>query len=257
MCPVHYRVVGAEKQAQSERRHTMHEQPKSPEFLAAIAALAGIMLDRTTMNEVLERASHIVKHTLRGAAEVSVTVQNGRPVTAASSGLLALQVDQAQYAAGYGPCLDAIRLDQTITVDDQATDPRWPDYRPHALEAGVASSVSVPLLVDQVASAALNIYALRPQAFPANAVTDLQAFASYAAVILNNAGLYYAADARADGLTEAMKSRATIEQAKGILMGGRRINADEAFQILVGLSQRSGRKLHHVAQALVDEAAAS
>jgi AmiR/NasT family two-component response regulator len=51
-----------------------------------------------------------------------------------------------------------------------------------------------------------------------------------------------------------MASRAVIEQAKGILIGGRRCNADEAFAILVRLSQHSGRKLHEVAQALVSQA---
>lgn len=58
----------------------------------------------------------------------------------------------------------------------------------------------------------------------------------------------------AEQLETAMRSRAVIEQAKGILMGQRRCTAEEAFEVLVRLSQNSNRKLRDVAQALVDEA---
>jgi AmiR/NasT family two-component response regulator len=43
-----------------------------------------------------------------------------------------------------------------------------------------------------------------------------------------------------------------IEQAKGILMAQQSCSADEAFNVLVKLSQQSNRKLREVAQALVD-----
>lgn len=57
-------------------------------------------------------------------------------------------------------------------------------------------------------------------------------------------------------MTQAMQSRAVIEQAKGILIGQRRRDADEAFNILVGLSQNSHRKLRDVAKALIEHALA-
>lgn len=49
-----------------------------------------------------------------------------------------------------------------------------------------------------------------------------QDLAAYAAIVLDNAGLYFAATTRADQLAEALRSRAVIDQAKGILMGARR-----------------------------------
>ncbi|MCW2603413.1 MAG: histidine kinase [Pseudonocardiales bacterium] len=55
-------------------------------------------------------------------------------------------------------------------------------------------------------------------------------------------------------LQVALEGRAVIDQAKGILMAERRCTADEAFNILRDISQRSQTKLHHVAQALVDSA---
>ena len=69
--------------------------------------------------------------------------------------------------------------------------------------------------------------------------------------------LYEAQGRVAEQLQTAMQSRAVIEQAKGILMGARRCKAEEAFDILVKLSQDTNRKLRDVAQALVDDAGTS
>jgi predicted GTPase len=56
-----------------------------------------------------------------------------------------------------------------------------------------------------------------------------------------------------EGLRTAMMTRGVIEQAKGMLMLRRQCDADEAFGVLVELSQTSHRKLVEVAQTLVRE----
>jgi GAF domain-containing protein len=227
------------------------------EHLTATAAaleLAGLVLAGVSYDDVLARASLVAKRTIPGADEVSITMENGRPVTVAFTGQLAADVDESQYDAGYGPCLDAIRLGQTVLVEDLETDPRWPDYTPRALDAGVRSSVSVPLPVDGHHVGGFNVYGLTARAFDQTSITAIEELAAYAGIVLNNAHLYFAATNRTEQLEQAMKSRAVIEQAKGILMGARHCNADEAFSILVKLSQQSGRKLNTVAHALVDQA---
>lgn len=55
-----------------------------------------------------------------------------------------------------------------------------------------------------------------------------------------------------DGLRVAMATRGVIEQAKGMLMLRRHCDADEAFALLVELSQTSHRKLVDVARPLVE-----
>ena len=54
-------------------------------------------------------------------------------------------------------------------------------------------------------------------------------------------------------LKEALVSRATIDQAKGILMGKHRCSADQAFDILRQLSNDTNVRLADVAAALVYE----
>ena len=74
-------------------------------------------------------------------------------------------------------------------------------------------------------------------------------------MVLANADLYWSARNLADELQEAMRTRAVIEQAKGIILAERGGDADAAFEALVALSQRRHVKLHDVAQELVDGAA--
>jgi hypothetical protein len=58
-----------------------------------------------------------------------------------------------------------------------------------------------------------------------------------------------------DGLRTAMRTRAAIEQAKGVIMGFNGCSENVAFATLVRLSQASQRKLHEVAALLVSQVA--
>lgn len=53
-------------------------------------------------------------------------------------------------------------------------------------------------------------------------------------------------------LQGAFGRRAVIEQAKGVLMGRHKINAEKAFEMLSEQSQHAGRKLADVAQAVIE-----
>ena len=53
------------------------------------------------------------------------------------------------------------------------------------------------------------------------------------------------------GLRRALTSRATIDQAKGMIMAERHCGADEAFQLLAKMSKDTNVPLKDVASALV------
>jgi AmiR/NasT family two-component response regulator len=55
-------------------------------------------------------------------------------------------------------------------------------------------------------------------------------------------------------LTKALESRAVIEQAKGMLMTRLAYDADEAFDLLDGVSRDSNEKMLVVAQRMVKSA---
>ncbi|GGX59181.1 hypothetical protein GCM10010358_11860 [Streptomyces minutiscleroticus] len=63
-------------------------------------------------------------------------------------------------------------------------------------------------------------------------------------------------ETKIEQLQTALSSRAVIDQAIGIVIAERHLAPDDAFQVLVGLSQRTNTKLRDVATALVHRAAA-
>lgn len=65
---------------------------------------------------------------------------------------------------------------------------------------------------------------------------------------------YAVALSEVDQLQEALTSRATIDQAKGLLMAEHRCGPDDAFQLLVKLSNDANVRLADVASALVYQA---
>jgi GAF domain-containing protein len=219
------------------------------------AELSRIVLGDESLDSILDRVANLARAVVTTADEVSVTlVTNGHPQTAASTGALATAMDQTQYEEGDGPCLTAARVKEVVSVPD-ATSAAWPMFAAAARERGVGSSLSVGLPVKEQVIGALNMYAKSANAFDERSVELAQTFAGHAAVALANASLYATATQLAEQMAEAMRSRAVIEQAKGILMAQRQCTADEAFEFLTQASQRANKKLRDIAAAIVEHTA--
>jgi len=224
----------------------------------AIAELARLPFDTTTMDAMLLRIAELAKQLISGVEDASVTlIANDKAHTAAYTGQLALDLDESQYGRGYGPCLEAAVGEEIREITDAREETRWPDYARSAVERGSLSSLSVPLPVREGIHGGLNLYAVEADAFDDDARHTSRAFASYAAVAVHNMHLYASTRDQAEHLDTAMKTRAVIEQAKGILMSQRRCHADEAFALLAAASQRSNRKLRDIAQGIVDGVSAA
>jgi GAF domain-containing protein len=220
----------------------------------AFEELARVSLDAQSLESLMMKVATLTKRTLPGADEVSVTlIEKGRPTTVAFTGPLAMALDERQYELGRGPCLDSIEAGQPVRISSMAKEERWRDWAAAAVEQGAGSSMSIPVPLQREVACALNIYSTSEDAFD-DAGAELGAtFAAYAGVTLANMHLYQAQGKVVEQLQVAMRTRAVIEQAKGIVMGERRCTAEEAFNTLVRMSQDSNRKLRDVAQAVVDD----
>jgi GAF domain-containing protein len=228
--------------------------PDSP-TTAAYAELSKIVLSDQPLTVVLARVAQLGQTLIPGAAEVSVTViRAGRPQTMAFAGDLARVLDERQYAAGRGPCLDAAVTGQIIEIDT-ATDQLYPDLTGAAARAGIGHILSVGMPALGASTGALNVYSTDAAGPFSEQARDIAAgFISYAAVALANAALYAGALQEIAQMKEAMASRAIIEQAKGMIMRERRCTDEEAFDVLRDTSSRTNRKLRDVAQLIVTEA---
>jgi GAF domain-containing protein len=218
-----------------------------------------VFVDRT-LTDVLTEVTAIASRGIPGAESTSITLLRGdKAFTAAHSGAMALAADELQYEHGYGPCMDAGRGGVLLRVDDMRTEERWPDYVSHVVATTpVRSSLSVPLPYQGSSIGALNIYSAKTAAFAApdslRAGSDV---AEVIAVVVANADAHAQLFEQARNMRLAMESRAVIEQAKGVLMAQRHVDAEQAFEILREASQRYNRKLRDIASGIVESAQAS
>jgi GAF domain-containing protein len=217
--------------------------------------LSRVALVDRTLTEVLTDITRIAAQGIPGAESSSITLlRDEKAFTAAHYGEMALAADELQYAKGYGPCMDAGRGGVLLRVDDMRTEQRWPDYVAHVIEAaGVLSSLSVPLPYQGAFIGALNNYSSRPAAFagPDSRRAGLEV-AEVIAVAVANADAHWQLGEQARNMRVAMESRAVIEQAKGVLMAQRHVDAEQAFEMLREASQRYNRKLRDIALGIVE-----
>lgn len=158
---------------------------------------------------------------------------------------LASRIDEIQTETGQGPCLDAVYEQQTVRVIDLRAEHRWPKFARRAVEEGAGSMVSFQLYVDGDNLGALNLLSREPGAFDDESEQVGLLFASHAAVA-------FAGAQKLDELGRSVDSRDLIGQAKGILMERYRVDADQAFRVLVRASQHGHTKLRDVAAELVN-----
>jgi GAF domain-containing protein len=118
--------------------------------------------------------------------------------------------------------------------------------------SGMQAMLAVPLNVRDRTLGALDMYSRSPEPFSPEDCSVAEVYAGHAGVALANLETHEAAVELAAQLQQALDSRAVIEQAKGILMASRGLDAEQAFEVLVSASQRENTQLRDVATTVVD-----
>ena len=207
----------------------MHEPDEVTE---AVAALSRFFVGEGTLADTLRRVAVLACEAIGPADMAGITMLvNDRPCTAVFTDDESPEMDAAQYRNGSGPCLDAFHNNEAYRIESTMTDERWPEFARAAAAHGVVSTVSLPLVAHQHAGCALNLYA-RTRSFSVGDEALAASSRPRRRSRLSNAQSYWDARQLGESLTEAMLSRAVIEQAKGILMGAGGLTADEAFTTL-------------------------
>ena len=232
----------------------------SPDARAqALSALSRFLVAESSMGDTLLWVSQITTDAMASAEMAGITLmgEDGRPKTAVFTDDQAPEIDAAQYDSGRGPCLEAWRDKRVVRIDDMAAAvDRYPEFVKAADAHGVQSTISLPLVAGSRGLGALNLYAFSRNGFSIEDEALGMELATAAAIVLANANDYWEASQLSEQLTQAMKSRAVIEQAKGMLMAqSPQLGPDEAFDLLRRASQRENVKLREIAQRIADRRA--
>jgi GAF domain-containing protein len=226
--------------------------PADNPLVGAYGQLLSLLSNGTHLDSFLQRVVELAAAVVTPAASCGLTLRrDDQPFTVVSNSVTASQVDEIQYGANEGPCLESLRDGVVVQVDDLAADERWSRYRVHAVAHGVVSSLSVPMVVDGQTVAALNLYSERVAAFAGTPREHAEAFAAQCSAALALTLRQIEQANLQQQLVEAVTSRSVIDQAVGILMAQQRCTASVAFDVLRQASQNRNRKMRDIAADIV------
>ncbi len=218
----------------------MSELDASDRFAAVARSLQEQPSEAATTDMIVQLAVRLVP----GCDDAGISlVQKGRRiVTVAATSDAVRAGDSRQYEVDQGPCLDTIRDEAMVTSPRLADEDRWPDWTPWVHEQfGINAMLCVQLFTSQHVYGGINLYSHTPDAFSPLAEEIALALAAHAAVAV-------ASSREINQLQNALHSRTIIGQAEGILMERYDLTADQAFQVLVRVSQEENRKLGQIAE---------
>lgn len=221
----------------------------------AVQSLSSQFVGDDSVADTLILISELARTAVDGADEVGITlVVDDGPGTYVYTDSVVPEVDQAQYRTGDGPGIAAYDLGDPVVVGDTRT---WDEYRPFcasAADQGVLCVMSLPLESSRERLGAMSFYSRDAHAFGSDALAAVADLVDQTAYLLANAQAYWDARTLAENLTEAMSSRAVIEQAKGVIMGSTGCTAPEAFEQLKAQSHHENVKVRDLAEEIVRRA---
>src|SRR3954451_13084881 len=205
------------------------------------------------LNRLLNLILETAVDALGFSAATVTTRHDGDLATVCATDQRLVGLDDAQYEGG-GPCVATLDQPEPIFLGDAASDERWEHFAKTAAQLGVKSSFSLHVPTDsEEVAASLNLYARERLELTDHQTRLAATYAEQLAATLQSVDAYKSAATLARHMAEAMRTRAVIEQAKGILMADHRITDEQAFQRLTELSQHANVKLRDVAHRLVDQ----
>jgi len=226
-----------------------------PQFEAAVAALTRYFVGNQTLGESLQQVAELAIKAMPQTNHAGITLMvDGKLKTSVFTHPEVPEIDRAQYRTGDGPCVDAYRQAASYVIGSTREPGKWQAFRDSASSHGVLSTLSLPLIAREGPIGAINLYSEKEYAFDERDQEIGQMFATQAAFLLANAQAYWDARTLSENLEQAMVSRATIEQAKGIIMSSMGCGPDQAIEVLIKQSQEQNVKLRDLAAELVRNA---
>jgi anti-anti-sigma factor len=249
----------------------------------AASALSQLLLSDLSLERTLQQVAELGCCVCGADVAGAFLLAGGKLRASAATGLAARELDEHQYQAGHGPAMEALRLQEPFLWDLGSTEApltglartdedapgrhvastqrpeqrlpssQWPDLARLAQSHGISSALALPVVAHENVLGVLNFYAAQPFSFDEARLEDMRRFANQAAIVIANSQVYWEARQLSENLNQALRSRATIDHAIGILMARGARTPEDAFALLVRTSQRQNRKLRDIAAEVVQK----
>jgi len=164
-------------------------------------------------------------------------------------------VEILQSEAGIGPCVDAFRTGQVVTLTDIAADGgNYPAFQEAALSQGFLSVHAIPMRFRPKTIGALNLFRSETGALTEEDAAIGQALADVATISILQERTVRENAAVNEQLQRALNSRILIEQAKGVIAQRSQVNMNEAFNRLRAHARSHNELMHESAEKVISSA---
>ncbi len=223
------------------------------DLIEVFTVLGRTLAEDESVHDTLQSILALALRLVPGCTAASVTVldEQGRPATIAATDEATQEMDRRQYLLQDGPCLDAARRQQVNRWSLPEAEQRWPEFTSLAEDMGLHSYLAAGLGLGDQRLGALNLSSSDPDGFSKLDEGVVSLFIAPAAAAIVTMARYARARDLADQLNQALRSRAVIDQALGIIMAESKIDADRAFAVLSRASNNRRIKLRDLAAEIV------
>lgn len=223
------------------------------ELTTVFARIHGMLLSREASTHAAHQLAQVARDLVDSAAGAGVTLleAEGRKMTTAATDRLVEAADELQYEVGEGPCLSAWATGLVQRIDDTATDTHWPEWSSAAMELGVHSMLSTPLVVRGETLGALKVYATTAHAFSVEDEHMLGLLAGATATLLSAGQTSEAPQRLSAALQAALGDRQSVDVAVGVLMERWGLDQDRARALLLETARSEQRPLLETARQVL------
>jgi len=211
----------------------------------------------TSEQQLLTAVVELAVRAVPGARWASTCVGDpALPDASAADSAQAQAADGAQWRADEGVSADAHRTGTAVATADITADPRWPRLAALASGGEVRGAVALPLRTGERVVGVLTVYSDSAGGIDLEAdPTRLQVVGDAASVVVSARRQMADLRSTAENLQVAMRSRATIEQAKGVVAARIGCTTELAFESLSAVSQDRNVKLRELAALVASDPA--
>jgi GAF domain-containing protein len=225
---------------------------REQQLVAVFVELADTLVDDFDVIDFLHTLAHRSVDLLDvQAAGIMLGDHHGRLRSAAASSEHARLLDLFECQTDAGPSADCFRSGEPVINADLAS-ARWPRLDEAAREVGFASLHALPLRLRGEVIGVLNLFHRERRTLSDADLHVGQALADVSTISILSQRSLRESEILASQLQNALTSRTTIEQAKGMLAARLRIPMDEAFATLRNHARAHQQQLSAVARRIAE-----
>jgi GAF domain-containing protein len=162
-------------------------------------------------------------------------------------------LDPIQYLDG-GPCVEGAHTAdvRTVAAAELLAEDRWQMFARATSAAGIASTLTLPILNDRAVVGSVNLYASTPDAFEGRHDELANALGASAFGAVSNADLSFDTRLDSEAAERALADQDAVNIALGIIAARHRVDMAMAEERLHDAAVRAGVPVIEVARALRD-----